>query len=97
MRISDWSSDVCSSDLRLRKRTLSGQPLKKRSPAAETGSRQARRTCSRLQLQQVGRRSVAQLSGFLDDLKELAEAAGRRVMSQQIGRASWRERVCQYV
>src|SRR3546814_71919 len=109
MRISDWSSDVCSSDLgaaafhsaacathglccqacfpqRLRKRTLSGQPLKKRSPAAETGSRQARRTCSRLQLQQVGRRSVAQLSGFLDDLKELAEAAGRRVMGQQLAR-----------
>src|SRR3546814_14391957 len=85
MRISDWSSDVCSSDLRLRDET--GIPIVYVS------------------------HSVAEVARLATSLIVLSNgrvaAAGRtaEVMAQlklspradQIGRASCRERVCQYV
>src|SRR3546814_8131735 len=76
MRISDWSSDVCSSDLQAQKPSslltiLSimhriGNPERKRPPAARRGAK----TCPTL----ICGKSHA-----------------------KIGRASCRERVCQYV
>src|SRR3546814_8136960 len=63
MRISDWSSDVCSSDLSARKR---GENTMPRKLAAE--------------------------------LLEASENRGGAVKKrEEIGRASCRERVCQYV
>src|SRR3546814_7372281 len=60
MRISDWSSDVCSSDLHV-----------------------VRQACAQRFAQAVARWPFARLGGD--------------VGHQQIGRASCRERVCQYV
>src|SRR3546814_1121216 len=72
MRISDWSSDVCSSDLiPLAQATMIGTP----EIIAE-------------QQQQVDRQ---QLLTMLDD-KEV-----QKKLVSKIGRASCRERVCQYV
>src|SRR3546814_11943752 len=81
MRISDWSSDVCSSDLVLRARLGNlhhavdeqAQPLLGRHPP-RTGVR------------------AGQEAEFLEILHHVADRRGR-----QIGRASGRERVCQYV
>src|SRR3546814_1101474 len=75
MRISDWSSDVCSSDL-----------LLGLSPAAMVDA-----------LGNAGTQSSG-LWQFLDTgamSKHLH--AGRAAEAGQIGRASCRERVCQYV
>src|SRR3546814_7048514 len=74
MRISDWSSDVCSSDLRL---TLD------RDAAPGDGAGVARPFVAD-QLQQPLHPVVAL-------------AGGEHPRDQQIGRASGRERVCQYV
>src|SRR3546814_4914839 len=81
MRISDWSSDVCSSDLigaaviaarhRARDRTFQTRERKMRLGAADQRARQRHGT------------GVAVLRGALD--------------RREIGRASCRERVCQYV
>src|SRR3546814_3920515 len=66
MRISDWSSDVCSSDLRLRRllcpRRLADAPV------------------------ELSRRA-----------RDHRAAADDRAAPAQIGRASCRDRVCQYV
>src|SRR3546814_7560942 len=81
MRISDWSSDVCSSDL---------------LAALDAGCR----------LQFITRNDRARQGGdYLDldtEIHELALDKPRREIQrfgrlQQIGRASCRERVCQYV
>src|SRR3546814_3179476 len=81
LRISDWSSDVCSSDLAANRRRVDGQPAcggdgrrTGGSGAVETGPAAVRpRTLRR------GRQ------------RRLRATAG------QIGRASCRERVCPYV
>src|SRR3546814_3114987 len=84
MRISDWSSDVCSSDLffnHLLKGALRGSPL-----SAEGVRRRP------------WRRPGRKLSPPKDWLDERWATAPMKIgMSEQIGRASCRERVCQYV
>src|SRR3546814_5186322 len=74
MRISDWSSDVCSSDLRIllqmAERCVAGAEIVQRDPHAR------RRQAVQRPLNLFG--APAQENG-------------------QIGRASCRERVCQYV
>src|SRR3546814_4431515 len=72
MRISDWSSDVCSSDLQ-------------RAERRRAGDRQRARARARREVHLPGR-----------DLGDGQEAAERDVLPE-IGRASCRERVCQYV
>src|SRR3546814_2026146 len=86
MRISDWSSDVCSSDLRLRRR-LSQEHLARRVGLSVRWLREI----------ESGNPAVA-----LDD--HLRCAAALRLAPAfvllpllEIGRASCRERVCQYV
>src|SRR3546814_3158276 len=74
MRISDWSSDVCSSDLHVRH-----QDSARHLPHQE------------------GRRSQVRLEGARQDFgrnDRPLEACRNRA---EIGRASCRERVCQYV
>src|SRR3546814_11790470 len=95
MRISDWSSDVCSSD-------LLGEELGALVGADHVGQADRRVL--------VGRRAVARLAedgnrrGVDHPLDALAQcrchqAAGSLDVGadQEIGRASCRERVCQYV
>src|SRR3546814_7152036 len=79
MRISDWSSDVCSSDLVLAIAFDLWRGLRR---FATTARGVAERRIE-------GR--FAQRNR-LPELEPVAEAFDRK-----IGRASWRERVCQYV
>src|SRR3546814_10161798 len=79
MRISDWSSDVCSSD-------LSSSGAKTEIPCSE-GER-----CS------DGEVHSARSNVELIPNAQSHSSAGRCPLKQcQIGRASCRERVCQYV
>src|SRR3546814_10264748 len=79
MRISDWSSDVCSSDLWLRRMAL-GNP----------------RDLSVIRV--TGDSMFPTLSDGDEILVDASDAAGRlRDGIYEIGRASCRERVCQYV
>src|SRR3546814_20720061 len=113
MRISDWSSDVCSSDLlkkRISENTLNGA-LKRMGYQERLTGHGIRGTMSTA-LNEIGYPKVwvdAQLS-HVDPNKVSATynhaeyVEQRRRMMQdwadrldQIGRASCRERVCQYV
>src|SRR3546814_3146326 len=106
MRISDWSSDVCSSDLLLetaradfergpdeleliREQLAHGLKL----DAAQTEALIARATDS------AG--TAVSLHEFVAVLNHELDADGKRELLawlwQEIGRASCRERVCQYV
>src|SRR3546814_4489036 len=84
MRISDWSSDVCSSDLE-RWWSISGQPV-----GNAFGHFQGfRGSGTDLTEKKRSEREINQLARY-DTLTGLANRL-------QIGRASCRERVCQYV
>src|SRR3546814_6210626 len=90
VRISDWSSDVCSSDLAEaghRARALAAAGVgrlvgtARRLPATAFRHHRARlQFAGPLQLDPAARRT-----------------RHRGVADLEIGRASWRERVCQYV
>src|SRR3546814_12993312 len=89
MRISDWSSDVCSSDL-FCKRCCSGAP--KPCPDGDVvravlHSRSAGRLAWR-RYAAAGRKSMLRRSQL---------SFPRSAQGDKIGRASCRERVCQYV
>src|SRR3546814_12693742 len=120
MRISDWSSDVCSSDLRQTMSVQSGivenvrddaQTLSQivaKSQGAE-GSLAAQQATN--QLLALATKQQFQLQNLMaaqfrtDSLaaarrtQSAREARARttRFLGDEIGRASWRERVCQYV
>src|SRR3546814_15108185 len=112
MRISDWSSDVCSSDLfgaldlfapqvlkpestrwRLALWAASrGQPMTS-SPAAGAATLDVRaREPAGPALKVSGFRELGDQAVRIDLIERVAEAA-----HSEIGRASCRERVCQYV
>src|SRR3546814_8182657 len=89
LRISDWSSDVCSSDLRLRRRLGSSAPppdtpLVLAAMEEQRGLLTAANAAARA-IGLVPGMTVAQAQALVPDLQI------------QIGRASCRERVCQYV
>src|SRR3546814_6206309 len=77
MRISDWSSDVCSSDLRRRARRCELVPALRREGLGDIGGIGTERT------------ELVMLARIV--IKTPADAP------DAIGRASGRERVCQYV
>src|SRR3546814_2153922 len=81
MRISDWSSDVCSSDLVTLDVEVGEEPVEPRGqppgPVAEHGHH-------------------SRHEGEPDQERVDQDADGERE-ADQIGRASCRERVCQYV
>src|SRR3546814_2364708 len=82
MRISDWSSDVCSSDLSGLVAPIDGAQILETLNAAEVG-------CAEIApaLGEALQRSI-QTARFRPH---------RRGTRDEIGRASCRERVCQYV
>src|SRR3546814_5118017 len=91
MRISDWSSDVCSSDLYPVRRVLVG-------PDIDAGEAALRAMA--LQAGNGGGLPPIVEAHAVDDgaIFHQAEQARAGVAQQrQIGRASCRERVCQYV
>src|SRR3546814_16473505 len=99
MRISDWSSDVCSSDLRGLQGVLRGI-------SRVTYGRPARITTVLVALFAVGSIYTAlqirignpvEGSSLLWHDSEYNEAVRQINAHFQIGRASCRERVCQYV
>src|SRR3546814_15566600 len=87
MRISDWSSDVCSSDLDADD-ALSAQGEAVANVAA------ARAALEAAQIDLGFTRIVAPIGGRIG---RSAFTPGALVTTGQIGRASCRERVCQYV
>src|SRR3546814_3470640 len=99
MRISDWSSDVCSSDLQwlddektlneegLRKKILEAADAIYREKEAQVGADSLRQFERAVMLQSMDTHWREHLSA-LDHLRQGIH---------QIGRASCRERVCQYV
>src|SRR3546814_2111623 len=96
MRISDWSSDVCSSDLSLR------NPL---PPLGGEGYRKTTLSPRRAGLSHMGKEFEEELFvpvGFAHlACHWLVEGMGAQDVlgeaSDEIGRASCRARVCQYV
>src|SRR3546814_18672907 len=103
MRISDWSSDVCSSDL-LRRGAIAGATLKFRDSRAS--ARFADTTIPALGI--ISGVGVPLLrEGRFDGGFYVTQASPRvwtpgaialiEEVAIQIGRASWRERGCQYV
>src|SRR3546814_14003609 len=105
MRISDWSSDVCSSDL------TGGQNLF--DPADNLESSYAKEALHRWfgllftgKLDAVSLARFEELTGLriegpdgsmVDDLPTIQRWLNRILALPKIGRASCRERVCQYV
>src|SRR3546814_15450004 len=77
MRISDWSSDVCSSD-------LADRPSIEQWPAVGG-------------MQKTGRRRLARAFGVRVDRHAPTIVADGEAVADEIGRASWRASVCQYV
>src|SRR3546814_13769438 len=110
LRISDWSSDVCSSDLVLRRRF---QRIAGHSGFCLNGHRQERAYCgARLHLfpeasqrPYENSRQEPEVKASTDIDRKRAPNVGRSGAAfsfadpwlLQIGRASCRERVCQYV
>src|SRR3546814_8752395 len=80
MRISDWSSDVCSSDLTKLKERVAALQM---SVDATVGS--------------IKEQLLSQQKEVASQLSESSEETNKRLNSLKIGRASCRERVCQYV
>src|SRR3546814_13680382 len=102
MRISDWSSDVCSSDL-LTFPNLSRSYDARRDLVRFWGYDSALEvaffveTSALCKLRpETGKLEAAYLDAF-DAAREQILAVAPKVYSQEIGRASGRERVCQYV
>src|SRR3546814_12814228 len=104
MRISDWSSDVCSSDLR----ELQRLALVREQLGAIEAERRARRAEAARQAageQPSGFQLLARVHGLglgtadlLDSEAFTRQFADRQAVGRfEIGRASCRERVCQYV
>src|SRR3546814_2346563 len=96
MRISDWSSDVCSSDL---VPDLSAAIVAAAAPAARRRSRLASEPISaaRWGLLVLGLTQLVLAVPSLVGLSDGSVHATREVGAFKIGRASCRERVCQYV
>src|SRR3546814_4473575 len=110
MRISDWSSDVCSSDLHRHEQLAAGNQLARcledllvdgifKPDDVGTQHPAAARTCTR------GERAARKI--FARAMRRAAQSPQRTVqlgghrnagpLQNEIGRASWRERVGQYV
>src|SRR3546814_11644171 len=92
MRISDWSSDVCSSDLARFRTQVRGLRLDLSQPL-DPHLAEHRTPDARLVL--VGMLRVAKFLHHLEEALEGDVEAARNLPHVEIGRASCRERVCQ--
>src|SRR3546814_7942167 len=99
MRISDWSSDVCSSDLEVAARPIEQDMV---GHADRVGGAVARQAVHRLARDLAGKLLVQRLRllGRQPRRAGFGAARGRTAGDQgqgENGREAWRERVCQYV
>src|SRR3546814_3576753 len=90
MRISDWSSDVCSSDLAAEQADFVVIPVAPRGLVVHSVLQTVK------QVQQAGTPFAVILTQVPHQGGEGAEARAG-FAAKEIGRASCRERVCQYV
>src|SRR3546814_14566211 len=102
MRISDWSSDVCSSDLRdaIHFKAFCSRyddKLVESGAVRKSPGLSGSAMLEGLIIASGGH--VGRVSRILEQAVEHAAWRGAWTVEQydQIGRASWRERVCQYV
>src|SRR3546814_12432008 len=100
MRISDWSSDVCSSDLcRIVPRSSAGCATCRRRARSDRSGGGGPQPGSPYSAQQIA--DDAELGEIADEDDQEGRAIRTRQIvdesPEQIGRASCRERVCQYV
>src|SRR3546814_9305265 len=86
MRISDWSSDVCSSDL------VDQHVVRGEAP----GVAQRQRVRAEVGVAQHGALGAPGGAAGVEDRSQVV-AVARHDAGLQIGRASCRDRVCQYV
>src|SRR3546814_7041408 len=97
MRISDWSSDVCSSDLAANAMVIPMPPSVIDFASTVSFIDMARTTMA--QLERLGGRAkpaynfIKIVASRVDDSKSMH----REILSMKLVRASCRERVCQYV
>src|SRR3546814_2586011 len=91
MRISDWSSDVCSSDL-----LADVALLEQRNVGAHRELPACTASAHPLQADEIPSDRCVRGAGCLALRGERPHVGGRD-RQQEIGRASCRERVCQYV
>src|SRR3546814_5867244 len=93
MRISDWSSDVCSSDLRARRRAQDGVASGRSETFGDVETDDAR-----VEREDIGAQArVVAVGEAVGDRRVVEEILDVKLHREQIGRASCRERVCQYV
>src|SRR3546814_12991764 len=101
MRISDWSSDVCSSDLPALEAHLRAEPLQRRLRPDDANMAALVRGAIADGMLRLGRteEAIARLQAILSDPLLDAAHVGESTVAghRKIGRASCRERVCQYV
>src|SRR3546814_8662947 len=103
MRISDWSSDVCSSDLQIvaqhpRARDISAKaakPLAERSHGEIDLSGMQAGQAHAARAEHARRMRLVQIEKGVMTSRDLAETGDVRLVAIQIGRASGRERVSQ--
>src|SRR3546814_15487831 len=118
MRISDWSSDVCSSDLRRLPRQIGGslpdprEIVPRQLPVEQDagdavpddllpvgdGGRDRRNPLDIIALvDRPASAGIGDATCVIVERRRRLPAQFLAVAPQEIGRASWRERVCQYV
>src|SRR3546814_11022542 len=98
MRISDWSSDVCSSDLNGSNADVGGSPLcpsPSRPQWMGAGNMQADPVCLLCSLPLAAYAARDACAAFVG---QVAEGSGKQEQGfpvcRPLGRASWRARVC---
>src|SRR3546814_13441344 len=101
MRISDWSSDVCSSDLAVVIRTIRVDVVVRTATTDEDERRQVRTIAEGVEqigaecvVVEVGTQLLAGFDGFRRTVQFITETVFT-LMTEQIGKASCRERICQ--
>src|SRR3546814_5372456 len=93
MRISDWSSDVCSSDLDARLQGSNASIPQWASTHPDPASR-VQSALTKAQGQPAGQTRRDLFLAGVDGLTYGDDP--KQGVIEEIGRASWRERVCQY-
>src|SRR3546814_20867549 len=94
MRISDWSSDVCSSDLRTQARTPAPPPKRRRSACEE---RRAPKPCPRLRAGAMLHRQTGSVRAPLTPIWDAVQESRNPFATSEIGRARARDRLSQNV
>src|SRR3546814_9467562 len=97
MRISDWSSDVCSSDLPPSLPACGGLPMLKFASISLLALAAATPAFAETAGGEPGDDIVVTASGIEQSRDEVGQAITIIDADTKIGRASCRERVCQYV